>query len=206
MAMDMFRIIFGLLLLGTFSMSAQAATVNINPGVCILGTNCWTSTNQYNDQDPDVEYFGVVPGLPLSPNPLVDLDLLYKDDPEDGEEGSLQGYYSTLFQQDGTSGKVGDYSGAVISHNGGLKIDCKAPCYLTVKDGKHDPGRYLFDLATFGWDGEMELNLSDFWEGQGAISHVAIYGNVSAIPVPAAVWLFGTALIGFVGMSRRTTV
>jgi len=26
------------------------------------------------------------------------------------------------------------------------------------------------------------------------------------VPVPAAVWLFGTALIGFVGMSRRTAV
>ncbi len=28
----------------------------------------------------------------------------------------------------------------------------------------------------------------------------------SAVPVPAAVWLFGTALIGFVGMSRRRKV
>jgi hypothetical protein len=28
----------------------------------------------------------------------------------------------------------------------------------------------------------------------------------SVVPVPAAVWLFGTALIGFVGMSRRTKV
>jgi hypothetical protein len=30
--------------------------------------------------------------------------------------------------------------------------------------------------------------------------------SVSAVPVPAAVWLFGTALIGLVGMSRRTKV
>ena len=29
---------------------------------------------------------------------------------------------------------------------------------------------------------------------------------IGAVPVPAAVWLFGTALIGFVGMSRRTSV
>jgi hypothetical protein len=28
----------------------------------------------------------------------------------------------------------------------------------------------------------------------------------SAVPVPAAVWLFGTALIGFIGMSRRKSV
>jgi len=28
----------------------------------------------------------------------------------------------------------------------------------------------------------------------------------SAVPVPAAIWLFGTALIGFVGLSRRTSL
>jgi hypothetical protein len=30
--------------------------------------------------------------------------------------------------------------------------------------------------------------------------------SISAVPVPAAVWLFGTALIGFIGFSRRTKV
>ena len=30
--------------------------------------------------------------------------------------------------------------------------------------------------------------------------------SVSPVPVPAAFWLFGTALIGFIGMSRRTKV
>lgn len=29
---------------------------------------------------------------------------------------------------------------------------------------------------------------------------------VSAVPVPAAIWLFGTALIGFVGLSRRRQI
>jgi hypothetical protein len=37
-------------------------------------------------------------------------------------------------------------------------------------------------------------------------SHWTEYGPVSVVPVPAAVWLFGTALIGFVGMSRRRKV
>ena len=30
--------------------------------------------------------------------------------------------------------------------------------------------------------------------------------TLSPVPVPAAVWLFGTALIGFVGMSRRRKI
>jgi hypothetical protein len=28
----------------------------------------------------------------------------------------------------------------------------------------------------------------------------------AAVPVPAAVWLFGTALAGFIGLNRRKTV
>ena len=30
--------------------------------------------------------------------------------------------------------------------------------------------------------------------------------QLATVPIPAAIWLFGTALIGFVGMSRRTMV
>jgi hypothetical protein len=37
-------------------------------------------------------------------------------------------------------------------------------------------------------------------------SHWTEYGPMSAVPVPAAAWLFGTALIGFIGFSRRTKV
>ena len=33
-----------------------------------------------------------------------------------------------------------------------------------------------------------------------------VEANISAVPIPSAVWLFGTALIGFIGMSRRTGV
>jgi len=32
------------------------------------------------------------------------------------------------------------------------------------------------------------------------------FASPNPIPIPAAVWLFGTALIGFVGMSRRRAV
>jgi hypothetical protein len=30
--------------------------------------------------------------------------------------------------------------------------------------------------------------------------------SVSAVPVPAAIWLFGSALLGFIGYGRRTNV
>lgn len=43
-------------------------------------------------------------------------------------------------------------------------------------------------------------------DGVGEIGTVVALENLSPIPVPAAIWLFGTALIGFVGMSRRRKV
>ncbi|MDC1287798.1 VPLPA-CTERM sorting domain-containing protein [Gammaproteobacteria bacterium] len=44
---------------------------------------------------------------------------------------------------------------------------------------------------------KMQLHLSDEATGLPPVSEV---------PVPAAFWLFGTALIGFIGMSRRTNL
>ena len=53
--------------------------------------------------------------------------------------------------------------------------------------------------ATFG-------NLQD--QGFVAVDNLTFTGSVSipAVPIPAAFWLFGTALIGFVGISRKRKV
>ena len=89
-------------------------------------------------------------------------------------------------------------------------------CFLYVKDGRNDPIWYIFDIST--WNGTDNLNLTDFWpagvdeDGKplgGAISHVAIYGVegnkglIPPVPVPAAVWLFGSGLIGLIAIGRR---
>jgi len=42
--------------------------------------------------------------------------------------------------------------------------------------------------------------------GDSDFDDMVVRVDVSAVPVPAAFWLFGTALIGFIGMSRRTKV
>ncbi len=140
------------------------------------------------------------------------------------EEGSLQGSYMTSFIFDALDIDDG-YTGATISHNGGPSVDCSMDCFLVIKDGNHNPAAYLFNLA-LGWDplganggqptngdpaawnGIMDLQLAHFWDGTGgSISHLAIYGKtVSAIPLPGAIWLFGTALLGFVGVSRSTRI
>ena len=35
------------------------------------------------------------------------------------------------------------------------------------------------------------------------LSHANLYGRIAAIPIPAAAWLFGSALLGLVGIKRR---
>ena len=54
------------------------------------------------------------------------------------------------------------------------------------------PGSYTWSWSTL--------------DSQGSDSVTLNVGSLSGVPIPAAVWLFGTALIGFIGVSRRTKV
>ena len=70
------------------------------------------------------------------------------------------------------------------------------------------------DLATIGFAGNVNaIKVVGLDNGGGSpgFDLAFIQGlegsvTVNPVPVPAAVWLFGTALIGFVGMSRRRKV
>ena len=55
-------------------------------------------------------------------------------------------------------------------------------------------------LAFNGITGVYRLEVNLY--GSGAVDNL-VY---NVVPVPAAVWLFGSALIGFIGFARRTTV
>jgi hypothetical protein len=72
---------------------------------------------------------------------------------------------------------------------------------LAIKGGNLDGLQWgAFSLAAL--DGTWSLqDASDKYKG---LSGAELWG--SPIPVPAAFWLFGTALIGFIGFSRRTKV
>jgi hypothetical protein len=71
---------------------------------------------------------------------------------------------------------------------------------------------FLADGATVGVRSEMFVRLmTPGFETGGAasigdpldLSAGAFSGNLSIVPVPAAVWLFGSGLIGLVGLARR---
>ena len=70
--------------------------------------------------------------------------------------------------------------------------------YFSIKKGQ-----YLWYFENLS-GGDVAVNLAGSTEDY---SHWTEYGgSPSPVPVPAAVWLFGTALVGFIGISRRRKV
>ena len=131
------------------------------------------------------------------------------------EKGPFQSWYDSSWYLEGPD----DATGGTITWTDDELVDtktgCSIFCYLAVKYGAvGDPNQYIFDKSK--WDGivgrhkghhtkRMDIVLNGSWVDpyRGAKSHVATYG---VVPLPAAFWLFGTALIGFVGVSRRRSV
>ena len=178
------------LLLCGYGVTAQAALVDIalTPADCAVNVNCWTSNDPSNPKLSDME---ALIGT-------TDLTSLYKMNVGDASDtGPYANSYTTTF-----SNSALDPEDALIQLvKDADPITC-GECYLAVKDGNQTPSLYIFALTT----GMINsITLTDFWVGNGAISHVEIVRGISAVPVPAAVWLFGTALIGLVGFGKRKT-
>jgi hypothetical protein len=130
-------------------------------------------------------------------------DSNYKKDYDDGKEsGDFKNYYSTTFTPDLVSGESGDASGGSIVWDGPSYISGAE--YLLVKDGNSKPAWYLFDIG--GWDGKETIELSNFWPGKGAISHVAIFGG-GGTSVPdggATAVLLGLGVLGLASLRRKS--
>ena len=113
--------------------------------------------------------------------------------------GSFAGTYDTVFSNTSL-----DPQDATISYTGGDQIVCGV-CYLVIKDGNRNPSYYFIDLALLGWDGVEAIELVGFWPGDGAISHVAIWGSSDrSVPEPGTLGLLGIGLAGMgIGLRRR---
>jgi len=95
-------------------------------------------------------------------------------------------------------------NGAILDQNdncGGLVTSCLT--FNNLPAGEYIAGVSIAGNVEFvpGWPYWMTLGGPDEDWVSGAIKL-----NISVVPVPAAVWLFGSALIGFLGLSRRTSV
>lgn len=110
---------------------------------------------------------------------LGSLTQVFKQDEGGGETGTLAPSYKATF----SNGPDGSVANSLIVWEGGNFLDCTIDCYVLVKDGDADPGRYLYNLKGL-WNGTDDLVLTGFWvnPAKGAISHVAFYGGVTDCP------------------------
>ena len=96
------------------------------------------------------------------------------------ESGSASAYYETTFSNTAT-----DPEDAYIAWVGPLAIKALGS-FLLVKDGNQTPAWYLFNLSNLGWTGNQDLDIQDFWPGNGSISHVTLYGTETVTPPPGS--------------------
>jgi hypothetical protein len=76
-----------------------------------------------------------------------------------------------------------------------------ANTYYTPDTG----GNNLWDQVLFGNPSQGVLDIARidvYFGGSGALDNL-VYRDIPAVPVPTAVWLFGTTLIGLVGFGKR---
>ena len=83
----------------------------------------------------------------------------------------------------------------------GLIIDTGLWPINTGSDfGTYDSGTDLFSL---GW--ATDFTYGEFGELSGSVI-VELGGNLTTVPVPAAVWLFGSGLVALFGIRRRKSI
>jgi hypothetical protein len=104
---------------------------------------------------------------------------------------------------------IGDFlSGTFDSGTSGtfeFLIGSANPLWLVFKTGggANDPYWFAFQLTgvTIGSEVSWQLN-----GGTGALSNTRLFGSDFVVPLPAAVWLFGSGLLGLLGIARRRRV
>jgi hypothetical protein len=111
---------------------------------------------------------------------------------------------SIIALYDGSGSLIIDTNGA--DQNNDCTVTDFTSCQSFASLAPLTAGLYLIGVTESGSNRQFKNNWilengTDQW-----VADIKVNIGVSAVPVPAAIWLFGTALIGFVGMSRRTSV
>jgi len=76
---------------------------------------------------------------------------------------------------------------------------------LSLLAGGFDGLNYTADFGTISYFGSLGMAFDAYDEADNWVSGTwdAASFSMSAVPVPAAIWLFGSGVLGLVGMARR---
>jgi len=83
---------------------------------------------------------------------------------------------------------------------GGSTYDVELwPLTTSLSYGIYEP---VGDIFNIGWTENLSLDLGGLL-GSPATLDLSLQGSLTTVPLPAGVWLFGSGLIGLVGIARR---
>ena len=161
---------------GDFAESSSETVLLNTTGInSVLGTGCWSDSCT---RDVDDFLFSIAPGLQLD---SITFDVLNYTD--SGTTTDQRTFY--WLQDGGYSGT--ELAGQGIDILGSFPVSLFAAALpLTTNNSVYAFNQSGFNLTGDGgtWDYEIQFLMSP-------------------VPVPAAVWLFGTAVAGLIGFSRR---
>lgn len=86
--------------------------------------------------------------------------------------------------------------------------DDPAACYIITPYALDGDGETVFaynalNLAGNGFDTAIAASIGTYTPTNADATYAIWSPNVSPVPLPAAAWLFGTALIGLIGFAKR---
>ncbi len=176
--------------------AAQAAQAATMPTISdpnkfgIIGQGSYTKNDDLPDSDPNIVWFS----FNLDDTYKVDLDT-FGSSPNPAADVKFT--ILALYDDGGTL--LGQNDDCVP---GSVFRSCLS--FSSLATGMYIAGIMEYYDSSFPFvDGWM---LGPDNETGAGSNNVFLNINVSPVPVPAAVWLFGSALLGFVGMSRRTSI
>lgn len=153
-------------------------------------------TGSFNPSDPATETAWAEDFLSLTPGSL---DFLGKDE-DLGEDGAAWLHVTNAGQDDIFALLIDPDTDYAVLKSGAPTFPGEPDHFLyeNIESGGLGLDYLVLDFSILGWD------VADGSFDQP--SHATYLGSidVSPVPVPGAVWLFGSALIGFIGFARRT--